>query len=147
MEILWNTSRDNSRTPMQWNSGKNAGFSDGEPWLQVNPNYKQINVEAQEAETGSILDYYKAMIQLKKNHDVFTYGKYELIADDHPAVYAYTRTLAGVKAVVVTNLTGEEVEFTSEEPLNVEDLVLSNYDVTESSVLHPFEARVYVVNE
>src|SRR5690625_965183 len=78
---LGKTSRDNSRTPMQWSSEKNAGFSTGKPWLKVNKNYPEINVEKQLQEKDSILQFYKDMIQLKKDHKIFTYGSYDLLLD------------------------------------------------------------------
>ncbi|MFP3489584.1 glucohydrolase, partial [Staphylococcus sp. SIMBA_130] len=87
MKVIWASSRDNSRTPMQWNADNNAGFSSGTPWLKVNPNYTDINVEKQEADDHSILSFYKKMIALKKNNLVFTYGSYDLLLEDDPQIY------------------------------------------------------------
>lgn len=95
MNILWQTSRDNSRTPMQWSAEENAGFTNGNPWLKINQNYVRINVEVQSSDPDSVLNFYKRMIALKKSNLVFTYGVYDLLDKDHPHVYAYTRTLAG----------------------------------------------------
>ncbi|MDZ5471713.1 alpha-glucosidase [Bacillus sp. 31A1R] len=151
MEIIWSTSRDNSRTPMQWSNELNAGFSSGAPWMKVNPNYTNINVEKQLKEEDSILSFYKKMIQLKKQNEIFTYGQYDLLLEDHPQIYAYTRTLGEDKVVVITNLNKESATFeTNELELAYKGLLLNNYSVeahenTKSMVLKPYEARVYKI--
>ncbi|KKI89345.1 oligo-1,6-glucosidase [Bacillus sp. SA1-12] len=153
MEVIWASSRDNSRTPMQWSSESNAGFTTGKPWLGVNENYKEINVENQLADESSVLHFYKKMIQLKKHHEVFTYGTYDLILDDHPQIYAYTRTLDKDKVVVFANLSDAPAAW--EEPLNFgvrsDDLLLANVTAEEHGSLKelelkPFETRVYWVH-
>ncbi|MBD8069607.1 glycoside hydrolase family 13 protein [Bacillus sp. PS06] len=150
MKVIWASSRDNSRTPMQWSSEKNAGFTNGSPWLGINNNYKTINVEAQLKDTDSILNFYKKMIKIKKENNVFTYGSYDLILDDHPQVYAYTRTLDHEKMVIFSNLTDEDATWNEALPFFVESkgLLLSNYHVsnhepTNKLELKPFETRVY----
>ncbi|OZM56339.1 glucohydrolase [Lottiidibacillus patelloidae] len=154
MEIIWASSRDNSRTPMQWSSQENAGFTTGNPWMKVNPNYKEINVEVQEKQDDSILSFYKKMISLKKENDVFTYGIYDLILEDDKQIYAYTRTLnAEDKVVVIANLTDKEANYSfSELQLSSENLLLNNYHVSEHEAiteinLMPYEARVYRVTK
>ncbi|WP_243385791.1 glycoside hydrolase family 13 protein [Bacillus kexueae] len=152
MQYIWASSRDNSRTPMQWSNEKNAGFTTGKPWIGVNPNYETINVKAQEADANSVLSFYKEMIQLKKNNDVFTYGTYDLLVEDHPAIFAYTRTLDHEKIVVVSNLSEKDATFTSEFTVKYEGLLLYNYPVemheaSKSITLKPYEARVYRVYE
>lgn len=149
MSIIWASSRDNSRTPMQWSSAENAGFTSGTPWLGLNDNYQKINVEDQLKDKGSILNFYKNMIKLKKSHDIFTYGVYDLLLENHPQIYAYTRTLEDEKVVIISNLTDETAE-TGEFPISVssEKLLLSNYKVenhgdVDQFSLKPFEARVY----
>lgn len=99
MEIIWASCRDNSRTPMQWNDEMNAGFTTGAPWFGMNPNYKEINVEKQKSEENSIFNFYKKMIALKKEHDVLNYGTYDLLLEDDPQIYAYTRTLSDEKSL------------------------------------------------
>ncbi|CDQ18745.1 glycoside hydrolase family 13 protein [Halobacillus karajensis] len=150
MEILWNTSRDNSRTPMQWSNEDNAGFTTGIPWMNINPNYKSVNVAKQQEDPHSILNHYKKMICLKKKHDLFTYGTYELILPHDPQIFAYTRTLEGQTALVITNLTKELADFNSPYTLSTEDLILSNLPVDvqvdrKNFTLKPFEARVYLL--
>ncbi len=153
MEIIWATARGNSRTPMQWDETVNGGFSSGTPWLAVNPNYKEINVAQQLADEESILNFYKKMIQLKKSHDVFTYGEYDLTLDNHPAIYAYTRTLDHEQVLILSNLTDQEVAFELEKMnLVFDQLMLSNYKVEEHELmmkgtLKPYEARVYRIKD
>lgn len=149
MDVLWSTSRDNSRTPMQWSQDKNAGFTSATPWMKVNPNHDTINVESQQHDQNSILHYYKTMIQLKKQYDVFTYGTYDLVNADDARVYAYTRTLGQKKAFVIANLTESEVEFQSPMFVSHGSLVLRNYkgdrDPSDTELkLYPYEARVYI---
>lgn len=152
MDILWNTSRDNSRTPMQWSSQANAGFTTGSPWMKINQNYKEINVADQEEDPHSILNYYKDMIRLKKKYELFTYGTYHLILEDDSQVYAYTRTLDDKVAIVIANLTNEIAKFESSYSLSTDDLILSNIIVDQHEnanhfPLKPFEARVYLLDK
>jgi alpha-glucosidase len=149
MDIIWASSRDNSRTPMQWSDDKNGGFSEGTPWMNSNPNYKTINVKAQSNDEDSILSFYKKLIALKKDHDIFTYGTYDLILPEHEQIFAYTRTKENEKVLVVTNLSTEKAVVKLEQ-LNVtsERLLLSNRKVEQHSDLNqftmqPYEARVY----
>ncbi|RBW68814.1 glycoside hydrolase family 13 protein [Bacillus taeanensis] len=153
MEVIWKTGRDNSRTPMQWNSEENAGFTTGTPWLKLNPNYKEINVQQAIEDPDSIYHYYKNLIQLRKENDVLIYGSYDLILEDHNSVYAYTRTLDDEIAVVITNLFSKETSFTMPSSLRNKstELLISNYEVTleeerNDIVLKPYEARVYKLN-
>ncbi len=150
MEILWATGRDNSRTPMQWNDSEYAGFSSHEPWIGVNPNYKMLNVQAQLKDPGSILSYYKELIRIRKENDVLVYGNYDLLFPEHPQLYVYTRTLGSRKALVITNLTNERVDFDFNEMEGTDQLkpLLSNYesnDADEGKVtFKPYEASVYL---
>ncbi|UXH44350.1 alpha-glucosidase [Rossellomorea vietnamensis] len=149
MEIIWASSRDNSRTPMQWSAGENSGFTSGTPWMKLNPNYKTINVEAQEKDENSILNFYKKMIQLKKREDVFTYGIYDLLLEKDKQIYAYTRTGENTSMVVITNLsTKNAVCDLGKRNVSSENLLLNNYEVEDHGelskiTLKPYEARVY----
>ncbi|AQX55266.1 glycoside hydrolase family 13 protein [Priestia flexa] len=152
MKVIWETGRDNSRTPMQWDRTKNAGFSTGTPWMKVNPNYVDINVEQQLSDEESILNFYKKLITLRKQHEVFVYGTYDLLLENHPAIYAYTRTLDEKKAIIICNVSSKEQEFKlpKEVKTNEEELLIHNYQVaTEETVqeftLRPYETRVYFV--
>jgi len=149
MEVIWASGRDNSRTPMQWSADENGGFSTGTPWFKVNPNYKQINVEIQENDANSILNFYKMLIRLKKANVVFTYGTYELLLKDDTQIYAYTRTFDKEKMIVITNLSAEQAEFQGVS-LDGRNLLLNNYRVSkhqplEKITLKPYETRVYRV--
>lgn len=129
MEIIWKNGRDNSRTPMQWNHHSQSGFSSSpQTWMELNPNYIQINVENQINDSDSILNYYKSMIRLRKVNPVFVYGHYDLLLEGHTEVYAYSRTLNDEKFVVLTNLTDKEtVVFLHDLPFTSSKMVLHNY--------------------
>lgn len=149
MAPIWINGRDNSRTPMQWNAEEGAGFTTGSPWLKLNPNYKTINVAAEQQDESSILNYYKKMIKLRKADHLLIYGKYDLILPDDEQVYAYTREWNGEKAVIVVNMFGREAQITLPEELNSYrfELVLSNLHNSASYEQHmtlaPYEARIY----
>ncbi|WP_436853932.1 glycoside hydrolase family 13 protein [Staphylococcus caeli] len=139
--------RDNSRTPMQWNSEKNAGFSDHEPWFPVNPNYNTINVANQENDPTSILNYYKKMIALKKSDDIFTYGTFDLVDEDNAQIFAYTRTYNNQQVLIVSNLTAQTATLNIDTSnIQPENILLHNYQSqnkdNELSILRPFEAYV-----
>ncbi len=107
-------SRDNARTPMQWDSSANAGFTTGTPWIMVNPNYKEINAEKELADENSVFYYYQKLIRLRRQSewsDVIVYGDYELLLPQDEAVFAYTRSLEGRKLLVLCNLSGADAEF------------------------------------
>jgi alpha-glucosidase len=154
IDVLAVTSRDNSRTPMQWSSSVNAGFSTGAPWLKVNPNYKEVNVEAQEKDPFSILNFYKNLIQLRRTNELFVYGSYELLMEKDKQVYAYLRELDGKKAIVISNLTKDHAIWEAEEDVpavSESKLALKNYESVKphedvsSLELRPFETRVYIL--
>ncbi|ENH95665.1 alpha amylase catalytic subunit [Gracilibacillus halophilus YIM-C55.5] len=153
MQEIWKNGRDNSRTPMQWNDNIQAGFSHATPWMKVNPNFRRVNVDEQIQRTDSIYHYYKAMIRLRKMHDVFVYGSYQLIEEAHDFVYAYTRTLGRKGAIIISNMFAQSTSITLPENLQTKELklVLSNYSEEQNTrhpiSLHPYEARVYVWEE
>ena len=91
MQIVHARSRDNARTPMQWDSTPNAGFTTGTPWIQVNPNYREINVERAVAAPDSVFHYYQRLIALRHTHPILVYGVYDIILEDHPQIYAFAR--------------------------------------------------------
>lgn len=152
MQIIWHSSRDNSRTPMQWSAGENAGFTTGTPWIKLNENFKNINVEAQQQDEGSILNFYKRMIQMKKANDVFTYGIYDEVIEDNTRMFAYTRTLGSERVIVLANLSDQPVPVPKQEGIvyDAAQLMLNNYTVPEETssgelILHPYETRVYKI--
>lgn len=149
IEMLRRISRDNTRTPMQWDDTKNAGFTKGTPWLKVNPNFEDINVFKQEKDENSILNFYKQLIQLKKKHLTLTYGTFDLIYPEDTKVFAYTRTYEGDQFIIIGNLSHDKVTLKKDESLKMSDesLVLYNYQKEERSedifTFQPFEARIY----
>lgn len=136
--------RDNSRTPMQWTNGINGGFSEHEPWFPVNPNYTEINVSSQQQDSNSILNFYKSLIQLKKSHDIFTYGTFNLIDAENEHVFAYIRELDGKRVLVVGNLTDKSATLKFNETINENNIELHNYKDNKLNLnaLRPFEAFV-----
>ena len=118
LEGCYHTSRDNARTPMQWNACENAGFTTGKPWLKVNPNYVEINVESQLQDEDSILSYYKKLISLRKSpeyREVFTYGTFSPVMEDTEGLLAYERKLADKSAAVFANFGEKELTVTAED--------------------------------
>ena len=115
-------SRDNGRTPMQWSAAPNAGFTMGKPWLMVNPNYTEINVENQEKQPDSVLNYYKQLLKLRKSHPVFTYGDITPMFADSDSVMAYVRSDAEKAVLVAANFGTEPVTL----PVTVKAVLLEN---------------------
>lgn len=145
------TSRDNSRTPMQWDNTENSGFTTGDPWIKVNSNYNKINVKNQIQDSNSILQYYRTLISLRKNNEVLIYGDFEEINREDEEIYSYVRELNGDKMLIIVNFFGNEVVFKISEGI-IKDkikLILSNYkidyvDKNATSIrLKPYEARIY----
>ena len=99
--------RDNARTPMQWDASAHAGFTTGEPWIEANANFREINVEAARADEGSILHHYRRLIALRKEHRVVVAGGYVPVLEEHPQVFAYERVLGAERLAVVANLSSE----------------------------------------
>lgn len=142
--------RDNARTPMQWSADDNAGFTTGEPWLEVNPNYREVNVAKAVADANSVYHYYQELIRLRRQYSSLVDARYDLILPDHEEIYAYTRSQAMEQWLVVCNFFAGQPEFILPAGISYEisELVLSNYPVTESAAvnqftLRPYECRVY----
>ncbi|WP_088009483.1 glycoside hydrolase family 13 protein [Indiicoccus explosivorum] len=143
MTVIKATSRDHSRTPMQWDGSEFAGFSDSGSWIGVNPNNAWLNVEAQLSDPDSVLSYYKKLISLRKRHNGLIYGTYNLIDTDCDSVYAYERKGDEGTFLIITNLSAHSCLW--EEPAGSE-LLLGNYGIRNASELKPYEARVYLLN-
>ena len=139
-------SRDNARTPMQWDASENAGFTTGTPWIALNPNYKKINVADQLKRDDSVFNYYKKLIRLRKEYEIIVYGKYELLLPEDENIFAYVRTLDNQKLLVVCNFSKSEQKFDFRGYENAKVLI-SNYDrdAREDSVLKPYEAAVLLL--
>ena len=150
MELVHRKSRDNARTPMQWDTTANAGFTTGTPWIQVNPNYPEINAQQALADPESIFYYYQQLIRLRKANPVIVYGRYDLILEDDETIYAFTRTLEDERLLVILNFTASTPVFTLPDdlPAGNPELLIANYPVDAAEdirevKLRPFEARVY----
>jgi oligo-1,6-glucosidase len=128
MKNLQFGSRDNGRTPMQWDSTKNAAFTTGTPWLPVNTNFKKINVHVEENDPNSVLNYFKKMVKLRKDRPVLIYGNYTLLQPEHPQVYAYTRELDSERVLVLLNFSDADARFDLKVAHAIGDILINNYD-------------------
>lgn len=147
MCYIHKASRDNARTPMQWDSSPNAGFSTGVPWIGVNPNYPKINVESELLDRSSILSYYKALLKFRKNNiDIIRDGDFMPYWPEHDKIFAYTRSLNGNMLYILCNFSDEVMPL-----LEIEthgrylETVFCNYTEPGPWALRPYEARVYLV--
>ncbi len=138
-------SRDNARTPMQWDDTENAGFTTGTPWISVNPNYKEINAKAETSDPDSVFHYYKKLIALRRENPVMIYGSYEPLLEDSEELFVYTRTLDLEKLLTVCNFSDKEASFTIPYEFVGAGCLISNtentYDKAEIT-LRPYEAFV-----
>ncbi|MFZ5870087.1 MAG: glycoside hydrolase family 13 protein [Actinomycetota bacterium] len=139
-------SRDNARTPMQWDATEHAGFTTGTPWIAVNPNHVEINAESAVADQDSVFHHYRRLIELRHTEPVVVHGDFHMLLADHDTVYAFTRRLDDVALLVVANFSGEDVDAPVPDAAGwaASELVLGNYpDVAGDLRLRPWEARVY----
>ncbi|GAA0317865.1 alpha,alpha-phosphotrehalase [Bacillus carboniphilus] len=151
LEILKHKSRDNSRTPVQWNDSEHGGFTSGTPWIPVANNFKEINAEKVLQDKDSVFYHYQKLIQMRKELDIITDGDYELLLGDHPELFVYVRTSGDEKMLVINNFYGKEVQFEVpgqvKEMVGKAELVLSNYkdsfEKLEDITLRPYESVVY----
>jgi oligo-1,6-glucosidase len=150
LESIHVMSRDNGRTPMQWSSDPNGGFTTGTPWIGVNPNHDRINVAAEEEDSDSILHFYRRLLALRKEHDALMYGsfQYRAAGGQEDGTFAFDRRVGGEAVLIVLNLTGRRAAgYPAPESAH---LLLSNYGLSsdegpEAAELRPFEARIYAL--
>lgn len=140
-------SRDNARTPFQWSDEKYAGFSSGEPWIMVNPNYKKINAREQMMREDSIFCYYQKLIRIRKHYDIVVYGTYDLLLPEDPELYVYTRTLGEEQLLIVCNFYGNARMFTLPDSWELEktELMIGNYKdfkLGKELTIRPYETVV-----
>ncbi|HFK1765963.1 glucohydrolase [Bacillus wiedmannii] len=149
--ILKQKSRDNSRTPMQWNEKMNSGFTTSTPWISVAENFTEINVEKALEDKESVFYHYKKLIELRKTYDVITEGEYAILDGNHPKIWAYTRTVNDEILLVINNFYGEEITYAVPAHVQLDgmkqEILLSNYkdsskDITNLN-LRPYESIVY----
>ena len=140
-------SRDNARTPMQWDDSPNAGFTTGTPWLAANPNHKDINAAAAVADPDSVFHHYRRLIELRHTEAAVAHGDFTMLLEDDPRVYAYTRALEGTELLVVVNVSGEPASFAAipdAEAWAGAEVVLTNAEPAPRGLeLGPWEARVH----
>ncbi|WP_226641855.1 glycoside hydrolase family 13 protein [Mesobacillus subterraneus] len=153
MESIYVKGRDNARTPFQWDESEHGGFTTGIPWIQVNPNYKEINANQAVADEKSIYHYYRKLIQLRKEQPVIVHGRYDILVSDDEKIYVYTRTFESQKLLVLLNFSDEEQSFGV--PLELQgkksEILISNYEASEGYgaevSLRPYEAIVYLIED
>ncbi len=140
------SSRDNGRTPMQWDTTANAGFSSGRPWLPVNPNYTTINAAMQEHDSNSVLNYFRRMQKLRKESEALIYGKFGLVDTDNPDVFAYTREMNGKKLLVLLNFRNKTAIVETGLDISKAKVLISNYgNASMDGSLKPYEAVIYAL--
>lgn len=150
MEAIYTKGRDNARTPMQWDDSPNAGFTAGTPWIPVNPNFTKINAKTELANPDSIFNYYKKLIELRKKNEIMVYGEYQIICEEHPDIYAYTRKYQGQMLLILLNFFGRNSDITLPDSVlsNHSRLLIGNYDhsdeIKKTMTLRPYEALVFI---
>ncbi|HDR8141422.1 MULTISPECIES: alpha,alpha-phosphotrehalase [Bacillus] len=149
--ILKQKSRDNSRTPMQWNEEMNSGFTTSTPWISAAENFKEINVEKALEDKESVFYHYKKLIELRKTYDVITEGEYAILDKNDPKIWAYTRTTESEVLLVINNFYGEEITYSVPAHVQLDgmkqEVLLSNYKDASKDIaklnLRPYESIVY----
>ncbi|HMC00014.1 MAG TPA: alpha-glucosidase [Flavobacteriaceae bacterium] len=151
MEVLNYSSRENARTPMQWDDSENAGFTTGTPWKKVNENYKELNVALQNNNPNSVLNHFRKMVKLRKENEVLVYGDYAIIQQGHPDIYAYTRVLDDKKMLVLLNFTDHNSDRTLPEINKFNETLINNYNTftveNDKITLEPYQAVIVSLKE
>ncbi len=144
-------SRDNGRTPMQWDTTEHAAFTTGKPWLPVNGNHDSINVALQESDPNSVLTHFKKMTKLRKDAPLLVYGDYQLLLPDDPKIYAYTRTFQDECMLVVLNFSNEPTLATLPSSIITKNELINNYDHIDLKgneiVMQPYQAVIFAINQ
>ncbi|WCF39922.1 alpha,alpha-phosphotrehalase [Enterobacter roggenkampii] len=140
LAILASKSRDNGRTPMQWDASHNAGFTEGEPWIGVCDNYETVNARAALDDADSVFYTYQSLIHLRKTLPVLTWGDYEDLLPEHPSLWCYRRQWQGQTLMVVANLSNTPQEWQTEALSDKSQVLMSNYPAPQTTSLRPFEA-------
>ncbi|MCH5462669.1 alpha-glucosidase [Lactobacillus sp. LC28-10] len=146
LKYLANMSRDNARTPMPWNDGQNAGFSDVKPWFALNPTYPEINAETEVGDKHSVFYHYQKLIQLRHDSDLIKFGTFDEIDPEDAQVFAYRRHYQGKTLLVMSNFTADTVNRNYDQE-KADKLVISDYDDDKGTFLRPYESKVYLFND
>lgn len=144
MESIYAKSRDNARTPMQWDDTEHAGFTEGTPWIRLNPNYTEINAASQINDPDSIFSCYRTLVALRKKYPVLADGRFELLLADDEDIFAYTREDDTSRLLVICNFHGKEIPCPLSEEQKEMKLLVSNYKDQSFETLRPYEARMYI---
>jgi trehalose-6-phosphate hydrolase len=155
LTILKSKSRDNSRTPMQWNDTENAGFTTGVPWITTGKEYQKINVENALIDKDSVFYHYKKLISLRKQYEIIANGRYDSVLMDHKQIFAYTRSLGNQKLLVVNNFYGQDALFKLPDDLDISGfehkILISNYEDSSQNLtemtLRPYESICYLLEK
>ncbi len=142
LRSIYAKGRDNARTPMQWNDEANAGFTTGQPWLPVNPNYTQINAQAALQDPDSVFWYYKRLIELRKSYAVFAQGDFTLLEENHPHLFVYQRSTEKEQMLVVCNFAAQEVPWERPDEWKEAKALIANYPQPAQGMLRPWEAVI-----
>ncbi|GIM46773.1 trehalose-6-phosphate hydrolase [Collibacillus ludicampi] len=152
MAAIKQKSRDNARTPMQWNGDKHAGFTNGCPWIKVAPNYKEINVEQALRDKDSVFYHYQKLIRLRKEYDIIAYGDFRLILEDDPQIFAYLRRYNDETLLVINNFYGKMTTFILPTDVHLYGeyrIIISNYHDTQNNIreltLRPYESVAFYI--
>lgn len=149
LRLIQKSARDNSRTPVQWSAGPNAGFTEGTPWFGVNPNYTEINVEAQEADPDSLLNFYRKLLKFRRDNAVALYGDYREYMPESKDFYVYERRYGSERLLVICSFSDELKRFDAPADVWLEEwsYVMGNYDynfvIANGFTARPYELRVY----
>lgn len=149
MGYLKRISRDNARTPMQWDDSANAGFTTGTPWIKVNSNYPKVNAKQEVSDPDSVFSYYKKLIRLRHENEIIVYGEYELLEPQNEELFIYTRTWNNEQLMVLCNFTDKDVVIPAAVMAQIPadaQILISNHVGNLEAVLRPYEARVYRYN-
>lgn len=150
LQRLWRSSRDNARTPVQWSGDKNAGFTRAEtPWMDVNPNYVDINVEQQNADPDSVLNFYRKTVKLRKQLSCVRHGTYREFYPLSDKLYVYAMEEEAQKILVLCSFHDKEVKCPTPEGFQMDKakLILCNYPKPRRTILRPYECKVYLWNK
>ena len=144
-KAVWNKSRDNARTPMQWTDGENAGFTSGTPWFKVNPRYKEINVEEALKDQDSVFYYYQKLIRLRHQEEILTEGSYRLLLPEDESLFVYEREYRGRRWLVAANLTDRPVPAGRLDGIlypGCRAVIQNRPQILEDGMMQPYEAFI-----
>lgn len=142
MKSIYAKSRDNARTPMQWSSGENAGFTTGTPWIEINPNYREINAEAEQQDPDSVFSWYRTLVHLRKEYPVFVEGTFELLMEEDEQVFAYIRENDDSRMLICANFTGTPAACPLLDEWKDGEVLVHNYKADVETELKPYEAVI-----